>query len=1387
MSCKTYIYNKKEYTEDGLLRLLATNKTLVNQFRSQEQRGQDADYAPEDMDTFTEKVKALQETMDVEVVYDDSIPSSRLLGKDDPRTIAAGKPVILINPNALFKTTAIHEFGHVFIDSFPGGLENPRLQKALKELEGTQLEADVKAAYPDLTTEQLQKEILATAIGREGSEIWADKTKANSFETFKSWFFDFLRRTFGMEQSEVTALAQDLLSDKVKDIDMNKMEKIAQEQRALYVKSDPRHPDFGKEESKVPLTKEELEAESIEKKSQRTFDNLVGTLKKVMSNQRQATNATKESSIREMEARKKGENVTRLQSIENLNKKVDLTEVNMAHKKYAMFKYLNWSRKELNKMSERLHERGTGAEDVTDENLRNAYNWYESFTIIEEIQDLTEAMRLEGAISEKELKTMRSIISGMNGKKQEIEKQLLAQSRRFYAQLVAKHDTQTEEGYKEAFKRSWAELNAAGRTEMQEMEYVISKLEEHKDEINDAKLEKANKGAISAISTLSGIGFGILSEKEMSSTDIGVVSQITDKANHNSEIFATEKASAAYDLHNAYKEHERIENSDSRDLRKKYAGMYSFNSAGQGYFASKYDPQFLEDRKEFSVTASDVEEAKEKHADTEVTITKDKGSYSFSYDSKVVDKDGKPVGKKQLQIKGAKGISVDGVADLKPGERPMHVTYTTKAGDSHTITLEEAIARSEFSHWTDVNTVKTEYQSQTGEVYSQEKPADHYLNKDFADMKKNQPEKFAELVRLKKEMRVADKDHKGKESLIRLHDQNTQVEFMRLPGMMKSSISRIAEGQSAKTLAKNAISRLVRTQADDYETQGADFTDYRGGNALGVPVKNRARLPESDQSIDLHTMVLMEQISANQYKERRSVESSIIVISEVMKNKEYQVMGKDGKPRTDAQSKLQRFIKGGEGHNEYKKVISILENKVYGITSKESATLSFGGKDGEKYKIDSQQIVKNGLKYFGTTALVFNYANSVVNTTSGTISNWMEAFGGDVFNMTDYAIASADYMKDLKGITEDMGKNVVTSKTNLTMAFFNSMGPEHVQGAFAAGTKGEVMADMSTLRPLAKAGEHMMQGKATLAILESIKVLNKNGKFINKDGRVVKTKKEAASLREMISYKTVNGKVKMNLSHLVEHTTFTQSGGQSQILFETRNLVRSKIDEMHGQYTSDIQAHAQRYIVGKMAFFLRKWMIPLTLRRWRGITNMFTPAEKEVEGFYNRDQKANIEGYYVSASRFITQIVSDLRYEKFSISTSYNKLDRRQKAGVRKTGFDVTLILLTMAALGALEGGEPDDDILAIYLLSRQKSELTFFTNPMEAMKIASTPTAAVGNLKNIARLIYQLTHDPSGKYISGSKKDQLKVAHMVTKLFPNIKNLDELKDATKFLQGFGM
>ena len=1398
MSCKIYKFRGKEYNEKQLLELLSNDKDLVRSLRPQEQRGQDADYAPEDIDVFRDKVRALQETLNVEVVYDDTIDSSRLLGKNDPRTLAAGKPVIVINPNKIFKTTAIHEFSHVFIDSFPRGLKNPRIQKALKELEGTQLEKDVREEYSDLSEDMIQKEILATAIGREGSEIYDNQTKANSFEKFKTWLFDFIKRTFGIEKSEVTELSKELLDNKVKEIDMSAMEEIAQQERVLYVKSDPRHPDYeASQDPALQKTAEQEEAETIERKMERTYENLVGVLRKVLDNQKQAVKSSKESSMKESKKRRenKGKRVTRLQAIEHLNKQVDKTseEANLAHKKYAMFKYLNWSRKELDKMYNKL-DAATSDENTDSEYIRNAYNWYESFSILEDIQALTEAMNADGALSQKELDIIKKVTKDMTGKRSQVQKKLLGKARAQYAELLADHDTETQGQYEAAFRQSWKELSAAGRTDMQEIEYVMSKVKEHSAEIRKAKIEKAEKSAIEAQSTLSDVGFQILSEKDMSSVDIGVVSTITDKANHDAKQFITTVADDAYNKHKAFTT-SGAEDVNSRNLKKKYKGMYTFDSDGQGYFAGQYDPQFMIDRREFSSVAADVDQALEVHKDTGVSFKKNEnGSHSFTYSSNVKNADGSVGGQRDLFIRGSKTVVVDGFETMNEGDRPAHVTYTNKEGNSYTITLEEAIARSEIAHWTSINTTSKSKTSLTGDTYMVEVPVDKYENKAYLDMKKNDPVRFAELERLKSDLRKADKDTKGKESLFRYHDQNKGVEFVRMPGIMKDTVSRMFEGQSAKQLAANSISRLFEVQADDYETQNKDFTDYRGGETLGVPVKNRSRLKESDQSLDLHTMVLLEQSAARQYKERRAVESSIIVISEVMKEKEYLVLGKDGKPRTDAQTKLDRYIKGGDGQKEYQKVRSILENKVYGITAKDSYTWNV--KVGKKeLKISSQQIVKNGLKYFGATALVFNYANSIVNTTSGTISNFMEAVGGDVFGVKDYAIASKAYMFDLKNIMGDFGKTIATSKTNLTMQYFNSMGDDVMQGSFAEKNRLEVLGDMSTLRPLAKSGEHMMQGKATLAILQSIKALNSKGQYITKTGKVVKTKKEAASMLDMISFKNNQGKTELILNHHMQNSTFTQGGGQAQILFEARNLIRSKIDEMHGQYTTDIQAHAQRFVLGKMGFFLRKWMIKLTLRRWRGVKNSLKAANNaDAEMFYDRDQKSNTEGYYVSALRFISQIAKDVKQDGLKMAlgktqdgSSWSRLSSKQKAGVRKTVVDVAMMTIVIQALKALGDDDDDDRVLAKYLLRRQQSELTFFINPMEAMKLAMTPTAAMGNLKNISRLLWQLTTDPSGRYKSGWKKDQLKAIYMIKKLFPKIKTLEELKDASKFLNSFGM
>ena len=59
---------------------------------------------------------------------------------------------------------------------------------------------------------------------------------------------------------------------------------------------------------------------------------------------------------------------------------------------------------------------------------------------------------------------------------------------------------------------------------------------------------------------------------------------------------------------------------------------------------------------------------------------------------------------------------------------------------------------------------------------------------------------------------------------------------------------------------------------------------------------------------------------------------------------------------------------------------------------------------------------------------------------------------------------------------------------------------------------------MNSARPIAKAGEHMMQAKVMYAVMNNIKVTNKKGEYINSEGKVVKNKKEAASIDEMIVF-----------------------------------------------------------------------------------------------------------------------------------------------------------------------------------------------------------------------------------------------------------------------------
>jgi hypothetical protein len=1369
MSCK-YFYKKESLTETELIEVLSRDSAIVDRYRAQEERiGED--YAKEDRATFDKKVKALKKTMNVEVIFDEDIESSRVLGKGDARTKAAGKPVILINPNQLFKTTAIHEFGHIFIDSFSGGLDNPRIIKALEQLEGTALEARVKEMYPELSEDMLKKEILVTAIGSEGSRIWDSEQDMSKWESFKAWFSDFIRRTFGLERNEVEALSKELLNDKVKDIDATRLEKISQQMKPLIFTK-------GKEKT---MTKAEKELETMSQKASRTYENVLNRVTKIYARQKQAGSSAS-SRKREKDNVKAGK-TTRLSSIRDL--KEELNRFDEADQKKGFIKYLEWANKELIFMNTKLKERQK--DGIDDNTVSKAIEWASSFSILEDIQNMIEEARAnDNYFTKEELESMTDVLRELKGKKSQIDAKLVEYSRALFAEKLASIDTETEERAKLHYKEKWAELESAGGAGVSEGEYIIQKLQEDHEMIEDRKLAIAKSRAVEAVDTLSNLSMLFLSEKDMKSKDISLISHLLDKVSRNIEGFNTEEATQWSAEHDAYFTDKGSPLTNSRNMKKKYKGMFTTSKSGQSYYTSEYSPEFLEKQQEMWANASDPEIYEEKFKDTSVTMAKRTVSQNKilvgEYESKVPNSKTGETKVRTIEFGKANNIRIEGGENLKKGEKPTHVVYHLPDQAKGVIkevriTINEAIARSEAYWWTQTN-------MRPGKVA---KPTDKWLSEEWKELQ-GDPQRMKMLEELKEYNRIADERYDNRESIItKLGKAKGSAEFMRLPGMMKSSISRVAEGQGLNTMGKAELNKLYETQKDDFDTQSVQqYTDFTDGEALRIPSPYRARLQESDQSFDLHTMGLMNAMMSKNYQEKKNIEGALIVIKEVIKNKSYPVKHNiTGVHLTDPQNNELRYESPGTASPEYRKAQSMIENRLYGITTKQAGGIKLGDKT-----IETQQVVQTGLKYFGAVSLVFNYANSIVNTGTGTFSNLIEAVGGDVYNLKDYKKAQKLYRLDMANIIKDAGAHVKTSRTNMLLNQFNTMGQDPLNNDFEKGTRMEGLANQSTLRPLATMGEHMMQSKVMYAILESIKVQNDKGQWLNADGVPVKDKKKAASMNDMLTFKTdeATGRQIMELHPAVKNTSFTTTGSQEQILLETRNLIRSKVDELHGQYTTDIQADAQRYMLGKMGFFLRKWMIPGYLRRYRGIGNVLKPADAdlgEAANHYSLDQKNYMEGYHVTSFRFLIKLKNDLKRDQFTLINSWNELTPKQRAGIRKSMIDLTFMLSVYAAHAILSAGiDDEDEVFWYYVLRRQQSELTFFSSPIEAYKIASTPTAAVGNIKSIIKVLDHIT-SPSKwgeTYKHGERKGESKGLYKWRKLAPWPKGVEDFKQAYDFL-----
>jgi len=229
---------------------------------------------------------------------------------------------------------------------------------------------------------------------------------------------------------------------------------------------------------------------------------------------------------------------------------------------------------------------------------------------------------------------------------------------------------------------------------------------------------------------------------------------------------------------------------------------------------------------------------------------------------------------------------------------------------------------------------------------------------------------------------------------------------------------------------------------------------------------------------------------------------------------------------------------------------------------------------------------------------------------------------------------------------------------------------------------------------------------------------------------------------------------------------------------------------LYGVYDESIKAAAQREWWGKLLFFLKKWIEPSATRRLRGVSKAFVASDdlKETDRYYSEDLKQYQEGYYTTASRFIAQLIKAGKgFQLEMISANFNKLNKHEKANMKRMAAEIGMISITLLAYTAAGGfdDEPDDEtLMARYLLSKELSELTYFLNPREAIKLMSSPTAALGVVNRNLAVISQFT-DPTEVYESGINKGRNKLNVKLRKSTPFIASFLEkdLETALRFQQ----
>tara|TARA_R110000822_G_scaffold152112_5_gene291318 strand:- start:7192 stop:11634 length:4443 start_codon:yes stop_codon:yes gene_type:complete len=596
------------------------------------------------------------------------------------------------------------------------------------------------------------------------------------------------------------------------------------------------------------------------------------------------------------------------------------------------------------------------------------------------------------------------------------------------------------------------------------------------------------------------------------------------------------------------------------------------------------------------------------------------------------------------------------------------------------------------------------------------------------------------------------------------------VRFYELPKVTKSDTERFFKGDF-KGIVQDKINEAKNLRPDDFGYV-EKMTDLSGRKIRSLKLWYRdpsGTFLNSDQSLDAMGIMRMDYINASAHQIRGQYEHEVNFLLDIAKNKEY--YKKEGTIPVLSKLLKKYDITPGDNSNTVKFLENMVEAKFYDILNKGSVRIG---------PVDANKAVTfiNSASAFLTLSL--NLASGTANIVNANAQLFIESFWKGRF-ITASALKKANqiYGTTLGDSMKDLTRPFNKSFPNQLQEYFNTKGLFQLANAdFLRTDMVKMGLSMESLRIFQETGEHYIQSVTVMAVLDTIKVMDENHNFINKDGKIVQTKKAAASILDMMKVNEIDGLISFDSKAV--YTTHSKlvkwnEGGKENL----DSLIAKKLYDVIGNYRASDQPDIKRVWYGKWIMLYRNFLIPMGIARLRGFGSSWTRKEdlKDHEKRFSYALQEHEEGYYTTFIRYVVTSFKDKKMYLTSKEKVWDKLSDYEKHNIKKAFVEsvMTMVLLPLVVqlITSIKGkDDPEYIFFLLYQIRRLDTELSQYKSPSESFKMMRSPIPSM-RLIETALSVFGDTLQPwkwGDEYQGGYNKGKSKYWTKIKKQIPLVK-----------------